>query len=201
MNNEIGWMFGSILLAFGVPQDNPIRIGIVNMKHCFDEAKCGLAKDRQAELRETKGKIEAELKELERQIRVKESQMMDVPKDGPLYRKLRKERAQLLATAKAKEEVGKIELQEFWRRACGEIYDRVCRYSEEIAKSRGLDLVLKDDASSEEPEPDKIQMPSDMRILYRAILYYNADRFDITKDVLARMNEGWQKEKRELDKK
>ena len=177
-------------------QDKPLKVGIVNMKHCFDDSKCDRVKELQKQLKELKEKIESELQDLNKQVQTLDSKIKGLANpDGPLFKKFRQERAEILGRAKVKEELGKVELQEFWRKARGQVYDEVCRIVEIVAKAKGFDLVMKDDApAGDDPEQDKSQVPSDLKIVYRAILYYNTEKFDITKDVLQKMNEEWQKE-------
>lgn len=170
------------------PQDKALKVGIVNMKECFDDKKCKPVQALQKELNDMKDRIQNELKELDRQSTVLKSKLQDAPKDGPLFKKFRKELADLQAQMKVKDELGKVELQEYWRKARGEVYDKVCAAAEVIAKAKGLDLVLKDDApGANETEEEKAQVPSDMKIVYRAILFYDL-KFDITKDVMVELN-------------
>lgn len=179
----------------GAGQDKQIKVGIVNMKHCFDESKCERVKELQKQLKELKDKIEAELQDLQKQVQTLDSKIKGLANpEGPLFKKFRQERAELLGKAKVKEELGKVELQEFWRKSRGNVYDEVCKAVDVVAKAKGLDLVLKDDApAQDETDQEKAQVPSDLKIVYRAILFYS-DKFDITKDVLQKMNEEWQKE-------
>jgi Skp family chaperone for outer membrane proteins len=171
-----------------VAQDKPIKIGVVNMKDCFDDKKCAKVATLQKELNDMKDKIQAELQQMKKDYDERASKIKDVPAGGPLFKKYRAEMAELQARMKARDEVGKAELQEFWRKARGDVYDEVCKAAEAVAKAKGLDLVLKDDSSPlNEQEDDKNQVPSDMKIVYRAILYY-AGSLDVTKDVLAELN-------------
>lgn len=192
-----GFLALAILLAAATsaPQDKSPRIGIVNVKDCFDDKKCERVKDLQRELNEMKDKIQTELRDMDKQLTSLKSKIVDAPKEGPLFKKFRKEIAELQGQMKVKDELGKLELQEYWRKARGDVYDDVCKAAELVAKAKGLDLVLKDDApGANETEEDKAQIPSDMKIVYRAVLFYDS-KFDITKEVLAELNKSWQAEK------
>lgn len=169
-------------------QDKALKVGVVNMKDCFDDKKCKRVAALQKELNDMKDKIQAELQEMKKTADGLASKLKDATPGGPLAKKFRAEFAEIQAKMKAKDEVGKVELQEFWRKARGEVYDEVCKAAEAIAKSRGLDIVLKDDQSApNEPEEEKMQVPSDMKIVYRAVLYYS-EKLDITKEVLDELN-------------
>lgn len=169
-------------------QDKTLKVGVVNMKDCFDDKNCKRVAMLQKELNDMKEKIQSELQDLKKQGDSLASKLKDATPGGPLARKFRAELAEIQAKMKAKDEVGKVELQEFWRKARGEVYDEVCKAAEVVAKSRGLDIVLKDDQSApNEPEEEKLAVPSDMKIVYRAVLFYS-EKLDITKEVLEELN-------------
>jgi Skp family chaperone for outer membrane proteins len=155
-------------------QDAPPKIGTVSLNACFETAP---ARELKQELKNRKDAAAKELKDLEDKIRHVEGIMRDLPPEGALYQKYRQERALLLATHKAKEELTKVELQEFWQKARAQIYERAVKAVREVARAKGLDLVLREDSILEELGG----------VLFRA------DRFDITPDVVGKMNADWKK--------
>lgn len=164
------------------------KVGIVNMKDCFDDKNCARVKNLQKDLNDMKDKIQKELNDMQEEMNKLQSKLKDTPNGSPLFKKFRSELSEIAARRKAREELGKVELQEFWRKARGDVYDEICKAAEMVAKAKGLDLVLKDDApGANETDEDKQQIPSDMKIVYRAVLYYTGG-LDITKDVLAEVN-------------
>jgi Skp family chaperone for outer membrane proteins len=191
-------VLAGVLLGAGSPQDKPLKIGIVNVKDCFDDKACLRVKDLQKELNDLKDKYQKELEDMKKQAQTLESQMRDLPPESELFKRKRKERAEIMGAMKVKEEIGKLEIQEFWRKSRGRIYEEMCKAAETVAKTKGLNLVLKDDAPGpNETEEEKAQIPADMKIVYRAVLYYDPG-LDITKDVLASMNDAYTQEKNKV---
>lgn len=141
----------------------------MNLRACFEGSE--KAKQLKQDLDDRKKSVAKELGELEGKIRHVEGLMRDLPGDGPLFQKYRQERALLLATFKTKEELGKVELQEFWQKARLQVYEQILQGVREAAEAKGLDLVLREDGVLED----------------QAAVLFRKSRFDLTEEVVAKL--------------
>jgi Skp family chaperone for outer membrane proteins len=177
-------------------QDKPPKVAVVNLRNCFQqnggyERVSDLNQDVKNRIQKNKGELEA----IRQEMSSIQSKMEFTPPGTRLYGENRRKLLELQGRYKALEEVFKVELQELWRKYVNELYDEICAASAVIAKERGFDLVLKEDAPSpDETDEEKAKLASDNRIYTRALLYCGAN-LDITTTVIERLNAEYQKKK------
>lgn len=170
----------------GLPRLKDLKIGIVNLKDCFDKEKYRHVRDLENEMNERLEELKKELESLDKEITAIREKMRDVPPDFDLFQDLRQKLVMKQAQYRAKKDVGETELRELTRKYRGQIYDEVMLVIGRVAKELDLDIVFKADAPPSKEDVEK-RGSVEMKMLYRAVLYHS-EKLDITKTVLEKLN-------------
>lgn len=175
------------------PKLSDLRIGIVNLKDCFDKERVGHVKVLEEEINAKRDELSKDLENREKELKGIISRINDLPSDSALAQELRRQLVLKNAEFKAKRDVGNAELKEMVRKFRADIYEEVLQAVRIVSTDRKLDLVLKADApSTEEDVEDKGSV--EMRLLTRAVLFHS-DSIDITEDVVKKLNQIWDQKK------
>jgi len=175
------------------PKLSDLKIGIVNLKDCFDKERVGHVKLLEEEINAKRDELTKDLESREKELKGIVNRINDLPSDSALAQELRRQLVLKNAEFKAKRDVGNAELKEMVRKFRADIYEEVLQAVRLVSTDRKLDLVLKADApATEEDVEDKGSV--EMRLLTRAVLFHS-DSIDITEDVVKRLNQLWEQKK------
>jgi Skp family chaperone for outer membrane proteins len=170
---------------------SPFRLGVVNLKTCFEKDKYDRIKEIDADLQKMADAYTKKLQDIEKRMLELKDQIESLPRESPLRadKILQARRAE--TDYKFEKEYGKTKYLEYYSDRKIEIYNEVRRVVSMIAKDHKFDLVLRVEAPSlEEQDPENLAQ----RINSRVVLYFN-EGVDITDIVLKRLNEEWAKQK------
>jgi len=170
---------------------SPFRLGVVNLKTCFEKEKYDRIKDIDADLQKMADAYTKKLQDIEKRMLELKDQIESLPRESPLRadKILQARRAE--TDYKFEKEYGKTKYLEYYSDRKIEIYNEVRRVVSMIAKDQKFDLVLRVEAPSlEEQDPENLAQ----RINSRVVLYYN-EGVDITDMVLKKLNEEWARQK------
>lgn len=176
------------------PKDSPklgdLKLGIVNLKECFDKERVRHVKVLEEEINGKRDEMQKDLEARDKELKSLLSKLEDIDPTSDLYQEYRRQIVLKNAELKAKKEVSTAELKEMVRKFRSDVYDEVLLAVRQIAAERKLDLVLKADAPPTEEEVEE-RGSVEMRLLTRTVLFH-ADSIDITDEVVKRMNAIWQ---------
>jgi Skp family chaperone for outer membrane proteins len=172
------------------PKLGDLKLGIVNLKECFDKERIRHVKILEEEINAKREELQKDLENREKEVKAILRKIPELDPNSDLYQEYRRQLVLMNAEMKAKKEVGTAELKEMVRKFRADVYDEVLLAVRQVSVERKLDLVLKADAP---PTEDEIEDRGsvEMRLLTRTVLFH-ADSIDITDDVVKRMNAIWE---------
>jgi|TARA_B100001964_G_scaffold175337_1_gene193100 Skp family chaperone for outer membrane proteins len=173
-------------------EQKPLKIGVVNLKHCFDKDRYeriqALDVELQALAAEYAKGVEATRKKIEN-IRM---QLEGLTPELKSYWDKANELKQAEAELEFKRKYGK---QQYLGRLVGlqvEVYTEITRIVEIYAKEKGYDLILRVDEPNLDKEKDLNSISQ--RISSRVILYHSAT-VDVTDAIVDLLNQEYLKKK------
>ncbi len=171
--------------------DRPMRIGTFNLKDCFDPAKYEQVAKVKSSLEAEKTALENELKALQKKLgdlTERVSALSD--KSSPLAQSLYQQAKLTEYELKMRKEIGQMALID---KAAGqhiEIYNAIVKATEAVAAEHKLDLVVR----LEEPKLEEDEgTQAYLRRINQRVVFFRNPEYDITKEVLVRLNEDWKK--------
>jgi len=187
------FLAGSLAVAGRVKaaeQDVPAgsKLGVVNLRTCFDKSKYTRMAELAADLVKLKNDLEKEDRDLQKRI-ADLSELMEGAKSSPeLFLEKFRLRAHAEYDLKLQAEVGKRRMSARVADVEMRIYADVRRVVSGLARDLQLDLVLRaDDVRLPEEDP---QANSGERLAAREVLFHR-EVLDLTPRVLARLNLDW----------
>lgn len=180
----------AILLGFRFSQDSnsvpkpALKIGVVNLQHCFDRDKYERIKDIEAELQKIADKNREELEALDKKARTAEDQC----KAAQPGTRLREEKyLEWKRTEKELQLMGewlKGKFTDLYNDRRIEVYNEIRRIVGAVGIEQKFDLVLKIEAPI--IEEDRVETVSE-KIHHRPVLFHDAS-VDVTHPVIERLN-------------
>jgi Skp family chaperone for outer membrane proteins len=186
-----GFLSGGLALAgaWGSPEQGApgaLRIGVVNVRRCFDKEQYARMKEGLEELGKLRDAITREGEELQKKVAALADLMSHTPRSADLYVEKLRQRAHAEYDLKLLQEVGnrkvRDRLSELELRVQGDIRRVVAR----VARARQLDLVFRAD----EPRAPEDDAEASGRAATRDLLFHQ-DSLDITAPVLEGLNADW----------
>ncbi len=172
-------------------ESKPLKIGVVNLKHCFDKDRYERIQALDTELQALAAEYSKGIRETQKKIENLQMQLEGLSPDMKAYWEKGNELKQAEAELEFKKKYGK---QQYLGRLVGlqvEVYNEICRVVELYAKEKGYDLILR----IEEPQLENDDLRSiSQRITSRVILYHNAT-VDVTDDIVDLLNQEYLKQK------
>lgn len=166
----------------------PHRIGVVNVRNCFERDKY----KRMAEALEDLGKLREdfarEVGDLQKRMNGLAEQMAGATPNGDLYVEKLRLRAHTEYDLKLLQEVARRKIRDRLADLESRVYGDIRRVVAQISRVQNLDLVLRAD----EPRlhEDDADANAGLRIAAREVLFHQ-EALDLTPQVLVRLNADW----------
>lgn len=166
------------------PQEKSFKLGVVNLRTCFDKDKYERVKALDAELAKLGEELAKKVKDIEAEMERLQEQIKGLPSGSKLRQEKIAQLKRLEANRKIEGDLGKTIYLDFYSDKKIEIYNEIRRVVELIAKEQKYDLVLRiEPGFLEEQDNETVTQ----RINNRVVLFHN-EGMDITAQVVERLN-------------
>lgn len=169
----------------------PFKLGVVNLKTCFDKEKHDRVKDVDAELQKNAEELQKKIQDIDRKISTLKERIENLPANSTLRADLSRDLQRAATDRKFEAEYGRLRYLDFYNDKKVEIYNEIRRVVDMIAKEQKFDLVLRVEAP--QLEEDTRETPT-AQIASRVVLFHH-ENVDITNDVVKRLNDEYKKQK------
>ncbi|HLY72923.1 MAG TPA: OmpH family outer membrane protein [Planctomycetota bacterium] len=174
------------------------KLGVVNLRICFDKDKYERVKEIDADLQKLADEYAKKIQEIEKKMVQLKEQIEGLPAESKLRADKILQMRRLEADLKFEKEYGKAQYLDFYSDRKIEIYNEIRRVVGLIAQEQKFDLILRVESPtlSDQQDPENVTQ----RINNRVVLY-NHESVDITTLVVERLNAEYKKQKAAGDKK
>jgi Skp family chaperone for outer membrane proteins len=189
----------ALVLAAGsgpaVAQDkdkSSFKLGVVNLRICFDKDKYERVKEIDTELQKLADDYAKRIQEIEKRMVQLKEQIEGLPAESKLRADKILQMRRLETDLKFEKEYGKAQYLDFYSDRKIEIYNEIRRVVALIAQEQKFDLILRVESPtlSDQQDPENVTQ----RINNRVVLYSH-ESMDITAIVLERLNAEYKKQK------
>ena len=173
-------------------EQKPLKIGVVNLKHCFDKDRYERIQALDVELQALAAEYAKGVEKTRKKIENIRMQLEGLTPELKSYWDKANELKQAEAELEFKRKYGK---QQYLGRLVGlqvEVYTEITRIVEIYAKEKGYDLILRVDEPNLDKEKDLNSISQ--RISSRVILYHSAT-VDVTDAIVDLLNQEYLKKK------
>ena len=190
-----GFLAGSLALAgrASVSEQNgpnPLKLGVVNVRSCFDKDKYSRMAEAMEELGNFRLQLTQEAVELQKKIAVLTEKMEGAPTQGELYVEKLRLRAHAEYDLKLLQEVARRKMRDRVSDLEMRVYSDLRRVVAQVARAQNVDLVLRvDEPRLQEEDPE---VAASLRGASHEVLFHR-DALDLTAQVLAGLNADWAK--------
>jgi Skp family chaperone for outer membrane proteins len=174
-----------VAAPFATAQDNP-RIAVVNPAKVFNEMQ---------ETKDLKQKMEADRKSITEEGQRRGQEVEDAKKRRALFNegtedfnKANKEYLEKVISAQAWQELIKADLQRQQKSQMKSLFEKIEQATKEVAEAKKLDLVLVEQKTDLPSDLDQINVDQLRGLINQRTVLYSNGKFDITNDVLARVD-------------
>jgi Skp family chaperone for outer membrane proteins len=183
------FLAGGAALTAVEPQAAPAaqRIGVVNVRTCFDKDKYARMAEALEELGKFRDDLEKEARTLQQKVAVLTEQMGAASPKGDIYVDKLRARTHAEYDLKLLQEVARRKLRERVADLETRVYADLRRVIAQLARAQNLDLVLRVDEPRLQEEDSDAQRNASRDVLF------HADALDLTVQVVARLNADWAK--------
>ena len=168
------------------------KLGVVNLRTCFDKDKYERVKEIDVELQKLADDYAKKIQEIEKKMVQLKEQIDGLPPESKLRADKMLQFRRLETDLKFEKEYGKAQYLDFYSEKKIEIYNEIRRIVGLIAQEQKYDLILRIEAPSRSDQQDPENVTQ--RINNRVVLYSH-DSVDITNLVLERLNAEYKKQK------
>ncbi len=198
-------LLAALILAAGAgtaaaqDKDKPaFKLGVVNLRTCFDKDKYERVKEIDTDLQKLADDYAKRIQEIEKKMVQLKEQIEGLPAESKLRADKILQMRRLETDLKFEKEYGKAQYLDFYSDRKIEIYNEIRRVVGLIAQEQKYDLILRVEAPTlnDQQDPENVTQ----RINNRVVLYSH-DNVDITASVLERLNAEYKKAKAAGDKK
>lgn len=171
--------------------EKAFKLGVVNLKTCFEKDKYERIKDVDEELKARATEVAKRQQDIAKKMKALEEQIEQLPRGSSLQ--VEKLRLYKMAETEAKleKEFGRAQYLEFYNDKKIEVYNKIREAVDKVGKEGKYDLVVRIEAPTlEETDPES---PT-QRINSRVVLFHN-EAADITEAVLKVLNADYAREK------
>ena len=169
----------------------PFKLGVVNLKTCFDKERHERVKDVDLELQKNADEFKKKIDDIDRKISSLKDRIENLPANSNLRAELSRDLQRSITDRKFEAEYGRLRYLDFYNDRKVEIYNEIRRVVDAVASEQKFDLVLRVEAP--QLEEDTRETPT-AQIASRVVLYHHKN-VDITEDVIKRLNDDYKKEK------
>jgi Skp family chaperone for outer membrane proteins len=169
----------------------PFKLGVVNLKTCFDKEKHERVKDVDLELQKNAEELQKKIQDIDRKIATLKDRTENLPPNSNLRAELTRDLQRAATDRKFEAEYGRLRYLDFYNDKKVEIYNEIRRVVDMISKEEKFDLVLRVEAP--QLEEDARETPT-AQIQSRVVLFHH-ENVDITDKVVKRLNEEFKKQK------
>jgi len=176
-------------------KDRPtFKLGVVNLRTCFDKDKFERVKEIDAELQKLADEYAKKIQEIEKKMVQLKEQVDGLPPESKLRADKILQLRRLETDLKFEKEYGKAQYLDFYSDKKIEIYNEIRRVVGLIAQEQKYDLILRVEAPTlnDQQDPENVTQ----RINNRVVLYSH-ESVDITNMVVERLNAEYKKQKGE----
>lgn len=168
------------------------KLGVVNLRTCFDKDKYERVKEIDAELQKLADEYAKKIQEIEKKMVQLKEQIDGLPPESKLRADKMLQFRRLETDLKFEKEYGKAMYLDFYSDKKIEIYNEIRRVVGLIAQEQKYDLILRVEAPTlnDQQDPENVTQ----RINNRVVLYSH-DSVDITTLVVERLNAEYKKQK------
>lgn len=169
----------------------PLKIGVVNLKHCFDKDRYERIAALDTELQVLAAEYAKGIKKTQEKINTLRMKLEGLTPELKSYWDNANELKQAEAELEFKRKYGK---QQYLGRLVGlqvDVYNEICRVVELYAKEKGFDLILR----VEEPRLDDDDLRSISQRISSRVILYHAGTIDVTDDIVDLLNQEYLKQK------
>jgi len=179
-------------LAGEQEKDKGFKLGVVNLRTCFDKDKFERVKEIDAELQKLADEYAKKIQEIEKKMVQLKEQIDGLPPESKLRADKMLQFRRLETDLKFEKEYGKAQYLDFYSDKKIEIYNEIRRVVALIAQEQKYDLILRVEAPTlnDQQDPENVTQ----RINNRVVLYSH-DSVDITNMVVERLNAEYKKQK------
>jgi len=186
-----GFLSGGLALAggLGAPEQGApaaLRVGVVNVRRCFEKDQYVRMKEGLEELGKLRDAITREGEELQKKIAGLADLMNRTPRNADLYVEKLRQRAHAEYDLKLLQEAGSRKVRDRLSDLELRIHADLRRVVAQVARALRLDLVLRAD----EPRPQEEEVEAQQRAASRDVLFHQ-ESLDVTAPVLERLNADW----------
>lgn len=169
-----------------------MKIGVVDLKQCFDREKYDRIGDAEVEYRAFYMTLQDELDSLKRKVKEKQGELELAKGQQSLYQSLLTELYMANAKAEMTAKINERRALAKYQQIQMDIYNVIRGVVDDYGRQNSFDLILKID----EPQLAENSIESvSKRINHRPVLYSNPD-LDITKQILDRLQAVYRRDKR-----
>jgi len=168
------------------------KLGVVNLRICFDKEKYERVKEIDADLQKLADEYAKKIQDIEKKMVQLKEQIEGLPAESKLRADKILQMRRLEADLKFEKEYGKAQYLDFYSDRKIEIYNEIRRVVALIAQEQKFDLILRVESPtlSDQQDPENVTQ----RINNRVVLYSH-ESVDITNLVLERLNAEYKKQK------
>jgi Skp family chaperone for outer membrane proteins len=176
----------------GEQEKAPFKLGVVNLRICFDKDKFERVKEVDVELQKLADDYSKRIQEIEKKMVQLKEQIEGLPAESKLRADKILQMRRLETDLKFEKEYGKAQYLDFYSDKKIEIYNEIRRVVALIAQEQKFDLILRVESPglSDQQDPENVTQ----RINNRVVLYSH-ESVDITTSVLERLNAEYKKQK------
>ena len=176
----------------GEQEKTSFKLGVVNLRICFDKDKYERVKEVDVELQKLADDYSKRIQEIEKKMVQLKEQIEGLPAESKLRADKILQMRRLETDLKFEKEYGKAQYLDFYSDKKIEIYNEIRRVVGLIAQEQKYDLILRIEAPTlnDQQDPENVTQ----RINNRVVLYSH-DSVDITASVLERLNAEYKKQK------
>jgi len=176
----------------GEQENTSFKLGVVNLRICFDKDKYERVKEVDVELQKLEDDYSKRIQEIEKKMVQLKEQIEGLPAESKLRADKILQMRRLETDLKFEKEYGKAQYLDFYSDRKIEIYNEIRRVVALIAQEQKFDLILRVESPglSDQQDPENVTQ----RINNRVVLYSH-ESVDITSIVLERLNAEYKKQK------
>lgn len=182
-----GLMLASLFVA--APAIAQPKIGVVNPAKILNEIK--ETKEANDSFRGEQEALKAQAAEKQKALQAITEQKNQLKTDAPQWQDLNKKEVELTTELTIWVKDKDAQLTRKFRDQAQKISEKIKGSISEVAKAKGLDLVLADQADLKDDEIDKVPPQNLMPVLLSKSIYYRNDAMDLTQEVIAKLDAGY----------
>ena len=176
-----------------VPADGkaPFRLGVVNLKTCFEKDKYERIKEVDAELEKKLQEFQKRVEEIGRRMERLKEEIKQLPRESSLRTEKIRDLKRAESDLKVEQELGRAQYLDFYNERKIEVYNRIRQAVDVVARAENLNLVLRVEA----PMLEEQDTPNVATQINSRVVLYAHESCDITPMVLKHLNAEYAKEK------